>query len=46
MVGMANPELAVSSNVWMPIVVGALLVAGFLLALKMTAPSDSKGDRS
>lgn len=46
MVGMVNPELMVSSNIWMPIAVVFLLVVGLLLALKMTAPSDSKGDRS
>ncbi len=46
MYGMANPELVPLSSVWMPITVLLLLVAGLLLALKMTAPSDSKGDRS
>lgn len=46
MYGMANPETIVLSNVWMPIVAVLLLVAGFLLALKLTAPSDSNGDRS
>lgn len=46
MIGMANPEMVVLSNVWMPIVAVLLLVAGLLLALKMTTPSDSNGDKS
>ncbi|MBL0313305.1 MAG: hypothetical protein IPP78_11450 [Holophagaceae bacterium] len=46
MIGMANPEMVVLSNDWIPITAALLLVAGFLLALKMTAPSGSKGDRS
>lgn len=46
MFGMANPELVVLSSVWMPIAALVLLVAGLLLALKMTTHSDSKGDRS
>jgi len=46
MLGMADPEMMVSSSGWMPIAAVLLLVMGLLLALKMTAPSDSKGDRS
>ena len=46
MVGMANPEMIVSNNVWVPIAAVLLLLVGLLLALKMTTPSDSKGDRS
>lgn len=46
MIGMANPELMALSNAWMPIAAVLLLIAGLLLALKLTNPSDSKGDRS
>jgi hypothetical protein len=46
MYGMANPETVVLNNGWMPIAAALLLAAGLFLALKMTAHSDSKGDKS
>jgi len=46
MYGMANPEMMVLNNGWIPVAALFLLVMGLLLALKMTASSDSKGDRS
>ncbi len=46
MIGMANPEMVEWSSAWLPIAGLLLLVAGLLLALKMTGPSDSEGDRS
>lgn len=44
--GMANPEMMALNNGWMPIAVALLLVAGLLIALKLTTLSDSKGDKS
>ena len=46
MYGMANPEIVVLNNSWMPIAAVILLAIGLLFALKMTAHSDSRGDKS
>lgn len=43
---MANPEMLVLNNGWIPVAALLLLLMGLLLAWKMTATSDSKGDRS
>lgn len=43
---MANPEMVVPSNSWMPIAAALMLIVGLLFALKMTSRQDTKGDRS